>query len=169
VNPAPTDPLANAPVLRAVHAAHPDVDIVVLPDPGPVVLDPDAGLRTVPRELAEVEAIADELTGLTPDDRRRTWNTGGAPDLVLPVVTDRVPTPARLTVDRAHALLSDEGWDCRQPVSGAVVQLHAERGGRAVRVVWLDDAVTVTVWGLAVEVDEDTARGLLTGAVDVRG
>jgi len=156
-------------VLRAVHEAHPDVDIVVLPDPGPVALDPDAGLRTVARELAEVEAIADWLSGASPEERRRTWNTGGAADLVLPVVTDRVPMPARLTANRASELLNGSEWSGRQTRNDSVHQLHAERDGRAVRVVWLDGSVTVTVWGLAVEVDEDTARGLLTGAVDARG
>ena len=169
MNPTPLDPLADVPVLRAVHLAHPDVDLVLLPDPGPIARDSAAELRTVAGELAEVETIADELTGGTPDGRRRTWDTGGAADLVLPVVTDRVPTPTSVTLGSASSLLTAAGWSCRRTRGGAVTQLHAERDGRRVRVVWLDEAVTVTVWGRAVEVDQDVARGLLTGVVDGRG
>lgn len=175
MDPTPIDPLAHAPMLRALHEAHPEVDIVVLPEPARAPA-PSAVLPggSPDEERAETERVATWITGAltahAPEgvvDHRPTWDRGEGPGTVRPVITDRLardaldaPEPA---LDRADSVLSIAGWAPRRARTGRTPRLHAEHSGRSLRLAVLDDVLLLTVRGRAVRADAETARSLLTG------
>lgn len=169
----PVDPLAAEPLLRTLRAAHPDVDIVVLPTPSPAAVEAATLPDDPSHESAASPATADRCRqALNPagtPSRRIGWWHGALDDTVQPVVTDRFDAPGSATPDRVLTALTDDGWSARLVSTERFPRLHAGSAGHQVRIVWLDDAILLTVRGLAVSVDAATARRLLTGRVDSDG
>jgi hypothetical protein len=169
----PEDALAQAPLLRVVHERHPDVDLVVLPPEPPA---PDAATAPVPvtdaaldAEREQVDAVlAGLLAAADAGDAGAagTWRMSRAGH-VVPVAEARVPAAgaeAGTAVARAlSGRLRTDGWEGRIEAAGPAPRLQAGRDGRSVRVVWLDDAVLVTVRGRDLPVATATARGLVSG------
>ena len=133
--PTPPDPTLSDPMLRVVRERHPEVDIVVLPQPLPVPQLPELGSAQREAFAADLDRLLDDLLGRLPGtgsvERDGRWHTDEWDQswYECVAVVGGLADGDNITLLRAtgNALIG-LGWQAR-PVPGDRPRLVARRRG----------------------------------------
>lgn len=75
-----------------------------------------------------------------------SWH-GDLDGTVRPLVTDRFDGPGSAAPDQALTALTDDGWAARVVSTERFPRLRGDSAGGQLRIVWLDDAILLTMRG----------------------
>ena len=136
MTPSPPDPTLDDPMLRVLRERHPEVDIVVLPQPAPAPDAPQLGVEERDPLAASVERLVDDLLarldlGDRPVSREGRWHTDEWEQSWyegVAVVGDLGPGDNVSLLRSTGAALVGLGWQAR-PVPGDRPRLVGRRRG----------------------------------------
>lgn len=171
--------IAEDPFWSAFRRRHPDVDVVLVPDPHerqvstiprrePGV-DPESFLRS---QLATLESLWTQLVGRAVDRRDSQWIPGAAKGLLrcsLTFTLEKVREREGLEyLRKALDALPSDGWYVFAPPTG-MPRIHADRHGTAGKVELLfgyareTERLFVRLRSTGLPVSEEESRALLGG------
>ncbi len=165
ISPDDPDPTLADPMLRILRERHPEVDVVVLPQPAPAARVPELGTAQRQAFAADLERLLDELLGRLPGDhpveRDARWHTDEWDQTWYECVAV-VGGPAdgdNITLLRSTGnALVGLGWQAR-PVPGDRPRLVARRrGGFEAAATVRPTSLVLTVRTAKVRSAEEVAR-----------
>jgi hypothetical protein len=136
IEPGAPDPTLNDPMLRVLRERHPEVDVVVLPQPVPAPVAPEVDAAGRDALAADVERSLDLLLarlepGARSLQRDGDWRTDEWDQTsyeAVAVLGDLAPGDNMVLLRRTGAVLVGLGWQAR-PVPGDRPRLVARRRG----------------------------------------